>query len=258
MVQKDNDFFLQSRIALLEAIKKHKKRNVITKVLLLLFPYHLLQQIKFEINMLFVRIRSRNVTHTYKDKRDLFVNIGAGKRGKEGWINLDAFLQENVNCLYDARKSLPFATDSVKGIFSEHFFEHLDYIEEAPYFLSECYRVLQNGGVLRIIVPDAEKYLKAYAKGNWQELSKLRNLNAELRDPYFSFKYNTRMELINVVFRQLQEHKFAYDFETIDFLLKRNGFQDVRKQAFGQSVMPEICIDLEGRSTESLYIEAIK
>jgi hypothetical protein len=66
------------------------------------------------------------------------------------------------------------------------------------------------------------------------------------------------MELINVVFRQFYEHKFAYDFETLKMLLERNGFQDVRKQAFGQSIVPEYNIDLKAREPESLYVEAVK
>lgn len=240
------------------SIKNAEQGSAIKKILLKLLPKHLLKQIKYEIHMLFVRMRSWNKSHAYRGKSDLLVNIAAGSSGKQGWVNLDGFLQAGVNCLYDARKRLPFPDNSVKGIFSEHFFEHIDYTEEAPHFLAECYRVLQEGGVLRIIVPDAEKYLKAYAQGGWQEFMMLRPLDDQLRDYYFGFKYNTRMELINYVFRQDQEHKFAYDFETIEVLLRRNGLQDVRKQDFAKSVMPELCIDMKIRATESLYVDAIK
>jgi predicted SAM-dependent methyltransferase len=239
----NNDYYTNG----IDNLEAAKYKSAITRVLLLLFPYHLLKQIQFETHMLLVRLRSRNITRAYEGKRDLLVNIGAGSLGKEGWINLDGFLEKNVNCLYDARKCLPFPTNSVRGIFTEHFFEHLDYIEEAPLFLSECYRVLQKGSVLRIIIPDGEKYLKAYGEGRWQDLTELRQI-----------EHNTIMEQINAAFRQGQQHKFSYDFETTDFILKRNGFQDVRKQAFGRSVMPEICIDNPVRAPESLYVEAIK
>jgi hypothetical protein len=66
------------------------------------------------------------------------------------------------------------------------------------------------------------------------------------------------MELINVIFRQEQEHKFAYDFETIELLLKRHGFNEVTKREFRQSANPELSIDSEGRAAESLYVEAKK
>ncbi len=240
-----------------EVIRNAPPRRVTRRVLLEVFPNHLLEQLKFELHMLIVRLRSRNRSRAYLKKKSLLLNIGAGESGKEGWINLDAFSRNNVDCLYDARKRLPFPSGSAKGIFSEHFFEHLDYTEEAPHFLRECYRVLQVGGVLRIIVPDAEKYLMAYAHEGWREFKDLR-LDDQLRDRYFGWTYNTRMELVNYLFRQGQEHKFAYDFETIELLLKRNGFQDVRKQEYGKSAMDEVCIDLESRRAESLYVEAIK
>jgi len=239
-------------------IKNALPKRVIKKLLLKLLPNHLLLQLKFELHMLLIRLLSANRSRAYLTKKDLLLNVGAGDSGKEGWVNLDAVPGTKINCQYDARKRLPFPNGSVKGIFSEHFFEHLDYTEEAPLFLRECHRVLRDGGVLRIIVPDAEKYLMAYAQGGWPGLQSLRPLDDRMRDLYYGWEYNTRMELVNHVFRQGQEHKFAYDFETIEFLLKRNGFQNVRKQEFGKSAMPELCIDWEFRQTESLYVEAIK
>ena len=66
------------------------------------------------------------------------------------------------------------------------------------------------------------------------------------------------MELINVVFRQGFEHKYAYDYETLEFLLHRYGFSNVQQQKFGESWMEELSIDWERRASESLYVEAMK
>jgi predicted SAM-dependent methyltransferase len=142
--------------------------------------------------------------------------------------------------------------------FSEHFFEHIDYTEEAPRFLRECHRTLQVGGVLRIIVPDMERYLRAYAEGDWDLLARIRPLKEGRKDHYYGWKYKTKMELINQVFRQGQEHKFGYDFETLEFLLRKCGFQNISKQEYGKSQLPELCLDKEIRATESLYVEAVK
>jgi predicted SAM-dependent methyltransferase len=239
-------------------VNRLKRRRLIRRYMCNILPEYLLRQIGFEAHMLSVRVRSRNAARAYRTKKDMLVNIGAGDAGRTGWINLDGSIAKGVNCLYDARKRLPFSNESVKGIFTEHFFEHIDYTEEAPHFLAECHRVLQIGGVIRIIVPDAEKYLRAYVAGGWQELACLRPLDDQLKDHHFNFKYNTRMELINVVFRQSQEHKFAYDFETLALILRRNGFEDIRKQEFGKSMIPDMCIDLDVRASESLYVEAVK
>ena len=163
-----------------------------------------------------------------------------------------------INCVYDCRKSLPFPDASVRGIFCEHFFEHIDYTEEVPYFLSECHRVMKKDGILRLIVPDGEKYLRAYCSDGWDELSKIRPLDAERTDFYFRCKYNTRIELINMVFRQGHEHKFAYDFETLHFVLNRYGFSEIVRKEYAQSLMSELCLDQADRASESLYVDARK
>jgi predicted SAM-dependent methyltransferase len=236
----------------------HRRRHALKKSLIAVLPEHLLRQIQFEWHMLLIRLRSWNIKSRYAGQRGLLINIGAGPTGRPGWVNLDGFSAKGVNCLYDVRKRLPFPDASVKGIYSEHFLEHLDYLEEVPAFLAECHRVLQHDGVIRIIVPDAGKYLAAYVRGGWQELATLRPLGPGNKDYYFNFTYNTPMELINVVFRQAQEHKFAYDYETLDFLLKRHGFTEVRQQAFRRSLESVLCLDTPARASESLYVEAVK
>src|SRR5262249_52597336 len=145
------------------------------------------------------------------------------------------------------------------GIFSEHFVEHLDYTEDIPFFLSECHRVLEDGGVLRIVVPDAERYLRAYCAHGWAELREVRTLSGpDLKDPHTGGSDHTKMELINEVFRQADQHRFAYDTETLCLLLERHRFRHVGRTAFGCSTLPELCIDSPERADESLYVEAIK
>jgi predicted SAM-dependent methyltransferase len=194
----------------------------------------------------------------FRNARGLRINIGCGRCGKPGWINIDIGAFPEVNCFWDCRKSLPFPDNSSKSIFTEHFVEHLDYSEEIPYFLSECYRVLEPGGVIRIIVPDAERYLQGYCHGGWEELAKVRPLGPDHSDAHFGSKYNTKMELVNAVFRQYFEHKFAWDYETMEFVLRRYGFPTIHRQRFGQSVQHGLAIDRPERAAESLYVEAVK
>jgi predicted SAM-dependent methyltransferase len=239
---------------------KHRVEQAtgVKKFLLAVLPYHTLAPLKYELRMAFVRLRAITKPYSYKGCRDLLLNIGAGAHGRNGWVNIDGYKAKNVCCVYDARKRLPFSEGAARGIFCEHFFEHLDYTEEVPYFLAECHRVLCPGGVLRIIVPDGGKYLTAYVQGGWDNLKKMRPLDENLRDYWFDHNYNTRMELINAVFRQGYEHKFAYDYETLAFLLRRYGFREVEKQTYGRSSMPELCIDQEVRASASLYAEGTK
>jgi predicted SAM-dependent methyltransferase len=172
-------------------------------------------------------------------------------------VNLDLYPAPGVTCLHDARRGLPFEDDSVRAIFTEHVLEHLDYTEEVPSFLSHCLRVLEPGGLLRIVVPDAERYLRAYVQGTWEPLFALRPL-ADQRDHWLGGRYHTRMEVINAVFRQGIEHHFAYDAETLCFALEHAGFHGARQCAFGESQAPDACLDNAGRASESLYVEATK
>jgi hypothetical protein len=66
------------------------------------------------------------------------------------------------------------------------------------------------------------------------------------------------MRLINAVFRQHGEHKYAYDAETLVLILRQAGFSQVIPQTFGVSIDPDMAPDSEARKTERLYIEAVK
>jgi predicted SAM-dependent methyltransferase len=221
-------------------------------------PRHAYLPFLRELRMVWRRVGTSKETRRFKNSRGLRLNIGCGSSGKPGWINTDIDSSSGVNCFWDCRKSLPFPDNSATCIFTEHFVEHLDYCEEIPFFLSECHRVLETGGVIRIIVPDAEKYLRGYCHGGWEELTKVRPLGPGLSDAHFGSRYNTKMELVNVVFRQHFHHKFAWDYETMEFVLRRFGFSRVHRQSFGQSVQDGLAIDMAERASESLYVEGVK
>lgn len=235
----------------------HRKKGI-AKFLFGLLPRHTYMHLRAEFPLALLRFSRDRVRKRYRAADNLLVNLGPGLGGKEGWVNVDVFPGPFIDCVYDCRKSLPFPDESVRGIFTEHFVEHIDYTEELPYFLSECHRVLKKGGVLRIIVPDAGKFLEAYCRGGWDELKRIRPLTEDLVDTHHACRYNTRMELINVVFRQGHEHKFAYDFETLQFVLNRYGFSEVARQEYQKCLMPELGLDLERRAPESLYVDARK
>jgi ubiquinone/menaquinone biosynthesis C-methylase UbiE len=193
------------------------------------------------------------------------VNVGCGSSGLEGWVNIDCFPNEGVTCVRDCRTYLPLAPGSARGIFTEHFLEHLDYYEEAPRFLTDCRRVLQPGGVLRVIVPDGAKYLRAYTDGDLPSMrafSPLASMDASSDDrPFSTLKevvpFRTKMEVVNFHFRQSGQHRFSYDDETLATLLRDCGFEDVTKRDFRSSALSELAIDSDSRAPESLVMEGI-
>jgi len=195
---------------------------------------------------------------TFRGKTGLKVNVGCGDSPLADWTNVDVYSAPNI-FYWDCRRSLPFDDQSVDIIFAEHVYEHFDHPLETGPFLAECRRCLRPAGVLRIIVPDAGRYLSLFSQG-LDAFVPVRPLSVSgdgFRDHCLGTKYETPMELINVVFRQGHEHKFAYDAETLRLYLHRAGFRESLQQQFGISRWAEVPPDKPERASESLYVEGI-
>ena len=171
------------------------------------------------------------------------LNLACGPNRKEGWVNID--LTAGVDLQLDLRERFPFPDESVEVIYGEHFFEHLKYPSEVLSFLRECYRVLVPGGPFSVSVPDAESLLIAYANRNEQLFKLIRQMH------WHPDWCDTAMHHVNYLFRQGDEHKYAYDCETLALILVHAGFVDVRRRDFDPS------LDSESRR-ESLFIKARK
>ncbi|NNE90779.1 MAG: methyltransferase domain-containing protein, partial [Verrucomicrobiales bacterium] len=62
---------------------------------------------------------------------------------------------------YEIGQRLDFEDETISFLYSEHFFEHL-FLDEAAALFRECQRILEPGGVFRVVVPDAD--LRSYDK----------------------------------------------------------------------------------------------
>lgn len=96
------------------------------------------------------------------------------------------------------RKTPPFQDGAVAAIFTEHFLEHLEYPNEVSQFLGECYRCLSETAILRVIVPDAELYLRLYANDDWTGLAAVHPLTRTgggYKDYWLGDVYSTKLEL---------------------------------------------------------------
>jgi predicted SAM-dependent methyltransferase len=218
----------------------------------------LLSELRFETNAWLCRLRN-SLSPAYSRKvqqirgnRGISLNVGSGGRGIPGWLNTDAVghaADQTFSC--DVRRPLPMADGSVVRIFSEHVVEHLNFKHELPSVLREFYRILKPCGTLRVVVPDGRRFADAYLKNDkelWASLG-LDPLPADVPTP---------MAMLNHVFHQGGEHHFAYDYETMEWVLRQAGFADVRQKAFGESSDPVLAIDRREHSCYSLYVEAKK
>jgi hypothetical protein len=241
-----------------------KTQRLPYRLVLKLLPLHTLIELRAESRLTWLRLSRRGIDRRYSAAEDLLVNVGCGPNGLSGWVNIDCAALPGVTCVRDCRTEIPLPTGSVRGIFTEHFVEHLDYYEEAPRFIAECRRVLRPGGVLRIIVPDGGRYLEAYSSGRLADMAAFSPLitmdPASDIAPFGVEKavlpFETKMEVVNFHFRQGGQHKFSYDFETLSRLFQESGFEQVVRASYGSSRMPELAIDTESRAAESLVVEA--
>ncbi|MGH9346648.1 MAG: class I SAM-dependent methyltransferase [Vicinamibacterales bacterium] len=184
--------------------------------------------------------------------REQWLNVACGPHVADGFLNLDLLPGCRQVMEWDCRRSLPAADGGAAGIRVEHFVEHLDPRDELPAFLADCHRALRAGGVLRLVVPDAERFLRAYCRGDLQGFRDL-----AVPEP-FPGDLPTRMDVVNHVFHQWHEHRWAYDFETLDHRLRAAGFAQVDRSAFAQSLEPRLACDRPAHAPYSLYVDAVK
>ena len=171
------------------------------------------------------------------------LHCGCGPRVKAGWINVD--IAEGADLHLDLREKLPFPDNSVSFIYSEHFFEHLEYPHDTGSFLKDSLRVLIPKGRFRVGVPDTEWPVNAYVKGDDTYFQ-------VARQRWHPASCDTKMHGINYHFRQGSEHKYAYDFETLAKLLSDAGFGRTERSPFDPA------LDSEQWKDCTLYVDAFK
>ena len=101
------------------------------------------------------------------------VDLGCGKRKKEGFIGVDPDPNSEADIVASAL-DIPLEDGTVDEVFSVHVLEHFD-MGEAKQFFSEIYRILKKGG-------------KAYVRGD-TDWTKKRLLK---KDPTHKHRYSVK------------------------------------------------------------------
>ena len=224
------------------------------------------------------------------------LNLGCGPYNTpQGWINLDGswnarlskypalrFILWAIRVLpsqpfytpwpsdvfvHDLRKRLPFQSDTADVIYSSHTLEHL-YLEEAKRLLTECFRVLRPGGILRIVVPCLRVAVQEYMdekplNGMFQPgivLSYADMLNMRLGfctpEPP---SYNTFHRMYSAL-TTFHTHKWMYDAKSLMLWLIWAGFVEVEEMGLHQSRIEDIeTIEESGRVVGlGICVEGVK
>ena len=113
----------------------------------------------------------------------IYLNLGCGDVAVDGWINIDgspALLVQKIpfiGPLISKARGVVFddqiiygdivngltecGQDTVAGIFLSHVLEHVA-LEDSELVLANCFRLLEPGGLLRVIVPDLNFFVMKY------------------------------------------------------------------------------------------------
>jgi SAM-dependent methyltransferase len=181
---------------------------------------------------------------------------------------------------WDLRRGIPFGDKTFDVVYHSHILEHIDR-EDAMAFLVECYRVLRPGGVIRVVVPDLEKWANAYAqslsiRSADNSVEKHEEIVATLLVQFVQREPTTR-KMQKPVVRWLErvllgnsikvgwQHRWMYDRLTLKALLEKAGFEECKLvTAWESQIDGWDKYGLDGRAEgeeykpESIWIECVR
>lgn len=182
------------------------------------------------------------------------INVACGSTFSPGWVNIDFSPSSKGVKQVNILDGLPFSDGSGDVIYASHFLEHLT-PEMADEFVRECYRVLRQGGTIRIVVPDLEEICSAYLEYRKSGQHELADFVAiEMLDQCVRMQSGGRLQ------QTYQRIHDAGDAAMMDFVYRRTG-HDLR-EITGQK--PTISEKLERLSwgklvsiLQRIYVKAI-
>ena len=151
------------------------------------------------------------------------LQFGSGGHRIDGWLNTDFEPWCEGVFHLDMRNALPFPDGVLDVAASEHCFEHFTY-DEGKKIALELLRCLKPGGLLRMSMPDLDRYIAL-----WNQC--LTPEQIDYMHTYVGIEHAgdpvSPCMTLNLAMRSFG-HKFIYDRKTLENLLTQAGFVDVR------------------------------
>lgn len=155
----------------------------------------------------------------------------------------------------DILKGLPLAPRTCKGIYASHVLEHLA-LDHFHLALDNTRRILGDGGIFRLVVPDlalcARQYLAELATGSSEAAHNFLS-SAHLG------RVTTRPGLAGHIHRALNRsnHLWMWDAPAMMAVLDQHGFTSLRQCQFGDCEDPMFSlVEDERRFAGAVAIEA--
>ncbi|MCX7046451.1 MAG: methyltransferase domain-containing protein [Candidatus Sumerlaeota bacterium] len=201
------------------------------------------------------------------------LHLGCGARILEGWVNVDyalgaklakaplfRFINRKVKIfdmdwdrriyLHDLRKRFPWPDGSVEMAYSSHTLEHLTR-EEGLFFLKECHRVLNLGGIIRIVVPDLACIVADYQSGKLRADQFVESLGVLYATPHRGWKKRLApfMEF---------PHRCMYDTPALTAICSEIGFECAPRKPFDSRIPDIQAVELEERTKDAVIVEGVR
>ena len=149
------------------------------------------------------------------------LHLGCWHRHIPGWVHVDLCDMPHIDHKTGIDDLPMFEDESVDLIYSSHSFEYFDR-QQAAVVLAEWRRVLKPGGTLRLAVPDFEALTEVYRRAGKVEA---------VVGPLYG-----RMEISTPEGPATLYHKTVYDYASLSTLLEANGFANVRRYDWRNTV----------------------
>ena len=200
------------------------------------------------------------------------LNLGCGLSIAPGWINIDnspnarlarypwlrwtlwklRVLSDQLHSVnwsdsiqnLDLKKKLPYNDSSVDFVYTSHFLEHLA-LKDSQRLMSEIFRVLKPGGIVRIVIPDLALGARQYVAA----------IEANPDDANAANEFVDWLQLNRPGIRD--PHLWMYDAPSLTAMLSKIGFARVAVCEYRRGRVPD-CEILDNRPDDSLHVEAEK
>lgn len=198
------------------------------------------------------------------------MNLGCGVNLIKDYLNIGYWTSLSEDTVYkdlggntgtfmlnhDLVRGIPAGDATQDVIYHSHFLEHLSY-KDGIKLLHQVFEKLAPNGIHRIVVPDMELWIKSYYTKDDFFIDKYRN--EVLKD---DLEIYTPRGAAFMGMLHNHEHKCGWDFEMLEFHLKRIGFKSIRRMMYQESDLLNEIVELEPysplRAMESLCIECVK
>jgi predicted SAM-dependent methyltransferase len=159
--------------------------------------------------------------------------------------------KKNKILFADAKKRIPLPNDSVECIYTSHMIEHLSQ-QDSVSFLKEALRVLEPGGILRVVVPDLKRAVNSYVQTQDADAF-IKNIL--LTPP----PLNTIKQKISLFFTGYRHHQWMYDEKSLSKLINATGFSKAFVHQPGETnILNHENLNLYERSEDSICVEGLK